>query len=108
MTTERSPRFPAFRIVVMLVVLVNLILTIAVITQVRELQQRVASLPPDLASKRDVAMLRPLAGSRDPHPELRGVSQHPASWGDRVDGAGGDPAHRRAHANPPGRQYLAR
>ena len=44
----------------MLVVLVNLILTIAVITQVRELQQRVASLPPDLASKRDVAMLRPL------------------------------------------------
>ena len=60
MTTERSPRFPAFRIVVMLVVLVNLILTIAIITQVRELQQRVASLPPDLASKRDVAMLRPL------------------------------------------------
>ena len=67
----------------MLVVLVNLILTIAVITQVRELQQRVASLPPDLASKRDVAMLRPLAGSRDPYPELRGVSQQPASWGDR-------------------------
>src|SRR5262245_64012342 len=60
MTTERSPRFPAFRIVVMLVVLVNLILTIAVIMQMRELQQRVASLPPDLASKRDVAMLRPL------------------------------------------------
>ena len=60
MTTERPPRFPAFRIVVMLVVLVNLILTIALITQVRELQQRVASLPPDLASKRDVAMLRPL------------------------------------------------
>jgi cytochrome c553 len=60
MTTERSPRFPAFRIVVILVVLVNLILTIAIITQVRELQQRVASLPPDLASKRDVAMLRPL------------------------------------------------
>ena len=44
----------------MLVVLVNLILTIALITQVRELQQRVASLPPDLASKSDVAMLRPL------------------------------------------------
>jgi hypothetical protein len=41
-------------------VLVNLILTIAIIMQVRELQQRVASLPPDLASKRDVAMLRPL------------------------------------------------
>jgi len=54
------PRFPAFRIIVMLVVLVNLILTIAIIVQVRELQQRVASLPPDLASKRDVAMLRPL------------------------------------------------
>ena len=60
MTTEPSPRFPAFRIVVMLVVFVNLILTIALITQMRELQQRVASLPPDLASKRDVAMLRPL------------------------------------------------
>src|SRR5215468_11860396 len=60
MSTERSPRFPAFRIVVMLVVLVNLILAIAIIMQVRELQQRVASLPPDLASKRDVAMLRPL------------------------------------------------
>jgi len=60
MTTETPRRFPAFRIVVMLVVLVNLILTVAVITQVRELQQRVANLPPDLASKRDVAMLRPL------------------------------------------------
>ena len=48
------------RIVVMLAVLVNLILTIALVTQVRELQQRSASLPPDLASKRDVAMLRPL------------------------------------------------
>jgi cytochrome c553 len=60
MTIERPPRFPAFRIVVMLIVLVNLILTIAVVTQVRELQQRFASLPPDVASKRDVAMLRPL------------------------------------------------
>jgi hypothetical protein len=60
MTTERSPRFPAFRVVIMLVVLVNLILTIAIITQMRELQQRIASLPPELASKRDVAMLRPL------------------------------------------------
>lgn len=49
-----------FRIVVMLVVLVNLILTIALITQVREIQQRLANLPPDLASKRDVAALRPL------------------------------------------------
>ena len=44
----------------MVVLLVNLILTIAVITQVRDLKQRVASLPPDLASKRDVAALRPL------------------------------------------------
>lgn len=44
----------------MLVVLVNLILTVALITQVRELQRRVASLPPDLARKIDVAMLRPL------------------------------------------------
>ena len=43
-----------------MVVLVNLILTIAIITQVRELQQRVSSLPLDLASKRDVAALRPL------------------------------------------------
>ena len=49
-----------FRIVVMLVLLVNLILTIALITQVRDVQQRVAGLPPDLASKRDVASLRPL------------------------------------------------
>ena len=49
-----------FRLFVFLAVLVNLILTIALITQVRELQQRVSSLPPDLASKRDVAALRPL------------------------------------------------
>jgi len=60
MTTEQAPRFPAFRIIVLLALLVNLILTIALVTQVRELQQRVASLPPDLARKSDVAMLRPL------------------------------------------------
>jgi hypothetical protein len=60
MTPERAPRLPAFRIVVMLVIAVNLILTIAVITQIRDLQQRVASLPPNLATKLDVAMLRPL------------------------------------------------
>ena len=60
MATEPSSRFPAFRIVVMLVVIVNLILAIALIMQVRELQHRVASLPPDLASKHDVAALRPL------------------------------------------------
>jgi mono/diheme cytochrome c family protein len=60
MTVEPSPRFPAFRIVVVLVVLVNLILTIALVTQVREVKRRVASLPPDLASKPDIAMLRPL------------------------------------------------
>jgi cytochrome c553 len=48
------------RIVLVLAVLVNLILTVALITQVREVQQRVASLPPDLASKRDIAALRPL------------------------------------------------
>jgi hypothetical protein len=60
MKTERPLRIPAFRIVIMLAVLVNLILTIALITQVREIQQRVASLPPDLARKIDVAMLRPL------------------------------------------------
>lgn len=60
METERPVRSYGFRIVVLLAVLANLILVIALITQVRELQQRVASLPPDLASKRDVAMLRPL------------------------------------------------
>ena len=60
MATEQPPRFPAFRVIVLLVLLVNFILTIAVVMQVRELQQRVASLPPDLAVKRDVAMLRPL------------------------------------------------
>ena len=60
METERPVRNYGFRIVVLLAVLANLILTIAVITQLRELQQRVASLPPDLASKHDVAMLRPL------------------------------------------------
>ena len=60
MTTEPPSRVSGFRIAVMLVVLVNLILTIALITQVREVQERVASLPPDLASKRDVASLRPL------------------------------------------------
>ena len=60
MNTERPPGNFGFRILVLLAVLVNLILTIALITQVRELQQRVASLPPDLASKRDVAALRPL------------------------------------------------
>jgi hypothetical protein len=44
----------------MLAVLVNLILTIALITQVREVQQRIAGIPPDLARQRDVAALRPL------------------------------------------------
>jgi cytochrome c553 len=53
-------RIPAFRIVVLLVILVNLILTIALISQLREVQQRVASLPADLATRGDVAMLRPL------------------------------------------------
>jgi hypothetical protein len=60
MTPEPPRRISAIRIVGTLVVLVNLILTIALITQVRELQQRVASLPAALASKTDVAMLRPL------------------------------------------------
>jgi hypothetical protein len=45
---------------VMLVVLVNLILTIALITQVREVQQRVAGLPS-------------AAGSPDPEPKLCAV-----------------------------------
>jgi hypothetical protein len=60
MATERPLRLAGYRIVVMLAVVVNLILTIALIAQVRELQRRVASLPPDVASKTDVAMLRPL------------------------------------------------
>ena len=60
MATEQPARFPAFRIIALAVLLINLILAIAIIAQVRDVQQRVASLPPDLASKRDVAMLRPL------------------------------------------------
>ena len=61
METDRPPqRRTGFRIVVLLVVLANLILTIAVITQLRDLKQRVATLPPDVASKHDVAALRPL------------------------------------------------
>ena len=60
MTSEPPRRVSGLRIVGMLAVLVNLILTIALITQVRELQQRVDRLPADLASKSDVAMLRPL------------------------------------------------
>lgn len=60
MTPEQPRSISAIRIVGMLVVLVNLILTIALITQVRDLQQSVTSLPSDLASKRDVASLRPL------------------------------------------------
>ena len=60
MNIEPPLRTYGFRIVVLLAVLANLILTIAVISQLRDLQQRVASLPPDLANKRDVAALRPL------------------------------------------------
>ena len=48
------------RIVVTLVVLANLILTLALIAQVREVRQRVAALPADVATKRDIAALRPL------------------------------------------------
>ena len=58
--SERPLGFSGFRVVVMLVVLVNLILTIALITQVRDVQRRIASLPSDPATKRDVASLRPL------------------------------------------------
>jgi cytochrome c553 len=60
MAAEQPPRFPAVRVIVVVVLLLNFILTIAVVMQVREMQQRVASLPADLAVKRDVAMLRPL------------------------------------------------
>jgi cytochrome c553 len=60
MAAEQPPRFPAVRVIVLVVLLLNFILTIAVVMQVREMQQRVASLPADLAVKRDVAMLRPL------------------------------------------------
>jgi hypothetical protein len=48
------------RIVVLVAVLANLILTVALITQVRDVQQRVTSLPADPATRRDVAALRPL------------------------------------------------
>src|SRR4030095_11650516 len=48
------------------------------------------------------------ASARDPPAELRVVSQFPASRGNGVDGALRGPAHSRAHANPPGRQYPAR
>src|SRR6185436_8826353 len=60
MTMEPRPPISGYRIAVLLGVLVNLILTIALITQVREVQQRLAGVPADLASKRDVASLRPL------------------------------------------------
>ena len=60
MATESSSRGVGFRIIVAVAVIANLILTVALITQVRDVQRRVAKLPPDLASKRDVAMLRPL------------------------------------------------
>jgi hypothetical protein len=49
-----------FRIVIMLVVLVNLILTVGLLTEVRDVRHRLAGVPPDLATKRDVASLRPL------------------------------------------------
>src|SRR5215467_12661251 len=57
---EPPLRISGFRIVVALAILINLILTIALIAQVREIQRRVASLPSDLATRRDVAALRPL------------------------------------------------
>jgi hypothetical protein len=60
MTSEPPRRISGLRIVGMLAALVNLILTIALITQVRELQQQVARLPGGLSRKSDVAMLRPL------------------------------------------------
>jgi cytochrome c553 len=60
MTERRESRNLGFRVFVFLAVLANLILTVALIAQVREVQQRVENLPPDLASKRDVAALRPL------------------------------------------------
>src|SRR5262252_2554911 len=57
---EPPLRISGFRIVVALAILINLILTVALIAQVREIQRRVASLPSDLATRRDVAALRPL------------------------------------------------
>ena len=71
---ERPPRFPAFRIVVMLVVLVNLILTIALITQVRELsaaRRELASGSGQQARRRHATAA---AGARDPPAERCGVS----------------------------------
>jgi hypothetical protein len=82
MKSEKSAyRSLGFRLFVFLAVLINLILTVALITQVRELQQRVASLPPDLASKRDVAALRPL--------RVREILRQNC-----IDGTGRNPAHR--------------
>ena len=85
MTMERPPRFPAFRIVVMLMVLVNLILTIAVITQVREADKRETAANYEAAAavcerasgcgqqaRRGHAPAA--AGARDPQAELCGVS----------------------------------
>jgi hypothetical protein len=45
---------------ILLSVLANLILVVARITQVRHLRRRVAGRPADLATRRDVAALRPL------------------------------------------------
>ncbi len=101
MTTERpESRNLGFRVFVFLAVLANLILTIALISQVREVQQRVENLPPDLASKRDVAALRPLQGAPDSDAELRRVSQHAPTWNNCLHGAGGNTAHHRAFAKP--------
>ncbi|HZN52926.1 MAG TPA: hypothetical protein VFD81_19960 [Methylomirabilota bacterium] len=60
MATDSPRGISGFRIVVLLAVLANLILVVALITQVRDLQRRVAGLPADLATRRDVAALRPL------------------------------------------------
>ena len=57
---EPPLRISGLRIVVVLAILVNLILTIGLITQVRDIQRRVAGLSSDLATRGDVAALRPL------------------------------------------------
>jgi hypothetical protein len=81
--------------------LANLILFVALITQVRHLQRRVAGRPADLATRRDVPALRPL-----PVPQIlrqNCVECHSAlTRRDDLDRANRDPGYDRAHAGPPG------
>ena len=70
METERPVRSYGFRIVVLLAVLANLILVIALITQVRELQQRVAEPAPRSRKQARRRHATTAAGSRNTGAEL--------------------------------------